>query len=119
MEQDHPLPRLSHNCENLKGHFVGEIFYNCTFKNLTELTLDRCVLNKCRFLTDDIREARGFTLTLNCNSFRNVEFSPLLFDLYLCLLLKSTGNTEKRKKLIDVIGRERAIEILTELKDMD
>lgn len=119
MEPAQPLARISHNCETLKGHFVNEIFYDCTFKDLQNLTLDRCVLNKCRFLTDTIEEARGFTLTLNCNSFRNVEFSPLLFDLFLCMALKSSGNEEKRRKLIDVVGRERVIELLTALKDLD
>lgn len=119
MALEPPTPRISHNCENLKGHFKDEIFYDCSFKDLSELTLDNCVLNKCRFLTDTVEEARGFTLTLNCNSFRNVEFSPLLFDLFLCLALKSTGNVEKRRMLIDVVGRERTIELLTKLKDLD
>lgn len=112
-------PRISHDCKTLKGHFKDEIFYDCTFKDLQGLTLDHCVLNKCRFLTDTVEEARGFTLTLNCNSFRNVEFSPLLFDLFICMALKSSGNTEKREKLLDVIGRDRAYELLRELKGLD
>jgi hypothetical protein len=119
MEPGQRLARISQNCEDLKGHFKDEIFYDCTFKDLQGLTLDNCVLNKCRFLTDTIEEARGFTLTLNCNSFRNVEYSPLLFDLFLCMALKSAGNVDKRQKLLEVIGKDRAIEILTALKDLD
>lgn len=119
MELELPSVRDKHNCESLKGHFVGEVFYECTFKDLQGLTLENCILNKCRFFTDSVLEARNFMFTLNCNSFRNVEFSPLLFDLFLCMALKSKGNDEKRRKLVEVIGRERVIELLTELKDLD
>jgi hypothetical protein len=110
---------IDENCEDLTGHHKGAVFYNCLFKKLNGLVLEGCDLNRSQFLTDNISDALGFTLTLNCHSFDNVEFSPLLFDLFLCLILKSKGNVEKRKRLLDVIGHERASHLLTLLKDLE
>lgn len=110
---------IDQNCENLTGHFKGVIFHNCTFKKLNGLVLEDCVLMNSRFLTDDIEDALGFTLTLQCNSFRDVEFSPLLFDLYLLMAVKSSGNTEKRKKLIEIVGKERSYELLKILSSLE
>jgi hypothetical protein len=120
MGQEHTcLPRISQDCSQLKGHFRDEVFFDCTFDNLNGLVLDHCDLNKSKFVTDNVRDALGLTLTLTCNSFSNVEYSPLLFDLFLVMALKSSGNTEKRRKLIDVIGRERVVELLTAIKDLE
>lgn len=110
---------IDEDCTNLTGHHKGDVFFNCTFDKLNGLVLENCDLNHSTFRTSDIRDAMNFTLTLNCFSANNVEYSPLLFDLILCLLLKTEGNTEKRRKLIDVIGRDRVIEILTQLKTLE
>jgi hypothetical protein len=110
---------IDENCENLTGHHKGAVFYNCLFKKLSGLVLEGCALNQSRFLTDDIKDALNFTLSLNCLSFDNVEFSPLLFDLFLCLAIKSKGNTEKRRQLIEVVGRDRVRELLMTLKELE
>jgi hypothetical protein len=110
---------IDKDCSTLSGHHKNEAFYNCTFRKLNGLTLEGCDLNLSSFVTEKLDEALGFTLTLNCHSFENVEFSPLLFDLFICLALKSKGNTEKRRKLLDVIGRDRAYELLKQLKDLE
>lgn len=94
------------------GLHENELFFECEFKKLNGLTLKDCDLNRSKFVTDDLRDALGFTLTLDCNSFTNVEYSPLLFDLFLLMAYKSKGNDEKRDKLLDVIGRERAEKLL-------
>ena len=39
--------------------------------------------------------------------------------LMLCLLLKSSGNTEKRRQLIEIIGRQRTAELLQILKGLE
>ncbi len=108
-----------HIDENLESVPVGnrenELFFNCTFRDVRGATLKRCNLHHSKFLTDRIEDALGFTVTLDCNSFQDVELSPLLFDLLLCLLLKTKGNTEKRRKLLDVIGRDNAHKILSEM----
>jgi hypothetical protein len=110
---------IDENCEVISGHHENELFFNCTFKKLNGLTLKDCDLNRSTFKTSDVRDALNFTMTLNCHSFNNVSFSPLLFDLMLVLLLKTNGNTEKRQALIEVIGKERVIELLQELKSLE
>lgn len=110
---------VDQNCEDVVGEHENELFFNCVFKHLNGLTLKGCDLNRSRFDTDNIRDALDFTLTLNCNSFTNVQYSELLFDLMLLLLTKTKGNDEKRKKLIDVVGRERADKLLRILRTLE
>lgn len=90
----------------------NELFFNCTFKRLNDLTLKDCVLSHSKFTTDNIQDALGFTLTLDCFSFKDVEFSPLLFDLFLLMAIQSKGNTEKRQQLIQLLGKDRVVELL-------
>jgi hypothetical protein len=116
---DKTFYKIDADCQDLTGHFKGAVFYNCLFKKLNGLLLEGCDLNQSKFLTDEIKDALGFTVTLNCHSFENVEISPLLFDLMLLLLCKSKGNTEKRQKLLDIIGHDRAYELLKQLKTLD
>lgn len=110
---------IDEDCQRVSGMHENELFFNCKFKNVKNLTLKNCDLNKSKILTDDIRDALGFTVTLDCFSFRDVELSPLMFDLLLCLLLKTKGNTEKRNKLIDVIGKERLLQLLKEMSTLE
>lgn len=81
------------------------LFHNCVFKDLRGVTLKNCVLDRSKFTTESVREALGFTLTLDCHSFNDVEFSPLLFDLWLFLLTTSSGNDEKREQLVNLLGK--------------
>jgi hypothetical protein len=110
---------IDKDCQSLTGLYDNELFFNCKFKDLQGLTLKDCDLNRSQFLTEDIREALGFTLTLACPSFKNVEYSPLLFDLFLTMAVISRGNDEKRQKLVDVIGKERLIEILRIINSLE
>lgn len=99
--------RIGEDCKTLSGHHENGLFFECEFKKLAGLTLKDCDLNRSKFTTDSIRDALGFTMTLGCHSFDKVEYSPLLFDLFLTLATMTKGNDEKRQKLIDVIGRSR------------
>lgn len=101
------------------GFRENELFFNCTFKNVRGATFKNCDLNGSKFLTDKLEDALGLTMTFDCHSVDNVEFSPLMFDLLLVLLLKSKGNNEKRKQLIDIIGKERLYELLTAMKTLE
>ncbi len=98
---------IDEDCHTLTGRHSNELFFNCKFKDLRGLQLENCDLNRSTFETESIREALGFTLSLDCNSFRAVEYSPLLFDLMLCLLSMGNGNDEKREKLKEVVGEGR------------
>lgn len=102
---------IREDCRELTGHHDNGLFFGCEFEKLTGLTLKDCDLNRSKFLTEKVRDALGFTLTLSCLSFRHVEYSDLLFDLFLTLLTLSKGNDAKREALLDVIGRDRAAAI--------
>jgi hypothetical protein len=110
---------VDEDCSDLTGTHDNELFFNCTFDKLSGLTLKNCDLGRSEFVTTSVVDALNFTLTLNCNSFRDVTLSPLLFDLLLALLVTSAGNSEKREKLLDVIGKDRAKVLLRVLKDIE
>lgn len=110
---------IDEDCQSISGDHENELFFNCKFKDVKNLTLKHCDLNRSQFLTDDIRDALGFTVTLDCLSFKDVELSPLMFDLLLCLLIKTKGNNEKRKKLVDAIGKQRFFQLLREMSTLE
>ncbi len=110
---------IEKDCRELNGSFDNALFYGCRFEKLNNLTLKDCDLNASTFETSSVRDALGFTLSLSCLSFRGVEFSPLLFDMFLCLATMSKGNDIKREKLLDVVGRERAAVLLRVLKGVE
>ncbi len=99
---------IKEDCRELTGLHENGLFFGCSFEKLRGLSLKDCDLNRSKFLTESVRDALGFTLTLSCLSFRGVEYSPLLFDLMLSLMVMSKGNDEKRKKILEVIGADRA-----------
>ncbi len=104
----------------LTGDHENALFFNCTFDKLTGLTLKNCVLDRSKFVTTDPKNMLGFTLTLNCHSFENVELSPEVFDTLLLLICKSAGNLEKRLKIInEVVGRDRSYELLKRLREIE
>lgn len=99
---------IEEDCSELKGDHENGLFFGCTFRKLNDLSLKNCDLNGSQFKTEGIRDALGFTVTLDCHSYKGVELSEDLFDLQLLLLYQTLGNDEKRKKLLDVVGKERA-----------
>lgn len=98
---------IDKDCSNLTGVYNNSLFYGCKFNKLNDLQLVKCNLNGSKFDTSSIKDAINFTLTLNCGSFKNVEYSPLLFDLLLYLITISKGNDEKRAKIKEVLGESR------------
>lgn len=86
---------------------------------MRDVTLRNCTLAQSTFLTDKIEDALGFTVTLDCMTFDDLELSPLMFDLLMVLLIKTKGNTEKRRRLIDVLGHERLHEILKAMRQLE
>jgi len=98
---------LDEDCRELTGTFENERFFNCTFDKLGGLSLINCDLNKSKFKTSSIKDALGFTVTLDCQSFTGVELSPFLLDLALALLTMTKGNQEKLRQLRTVIGEQK------------
>ena len=111
--------RIDADCKALTGSHENCLFYNCEFDNLRDVTLKNCVLTGSKFNTTDVKKALGFTLTLDCNSFKGVEYSETLLDLLLVLIISTKGNVEKRRKLLDVVGKERVAEIYSTLADLE
>lgn len=96
----------------MNGLHHKELFYNCIFDDLNDLVLSNCDLSNSKIITNDIRKCMNFTVTINCNSVRNVEVSELVFDLFLIMMSKTKGNDEKRQKLLDIVGKDKADKLL-------
>jgi len=103
----------------LKGRYKNYLFFNCIFGDISNVELIDCVLNRCKFTTDSLEKCRHVAITMECATFHGVELSEFLFDLIIVLLTKSTGNDSKRRKLISVIGKDKAKQILKSIKDLD
>lgn len=110
---------LSENFQDNIGVHENELFFNCTFNKLNGAVLKDCDLMNSKFITSKLRDALGFTLTLNCHSFKGVEFSEELFDMMLALLVISKGNDEKRKQLVEVIGANKFSKLKRLLKAIE
>lgn len=111
---------IEEDVSELSGFHERALFYNCKFRNLRGLTLKDCVLSKSSFTTEKLEEAMGFCFTVgDCGTFRDVEYSEYLFDLMLIMMIQTAGNTEKRKKLIDIVGRDKVYKTLQQFKRLD
>lgn len=91
------------------------LYYNCKFKDIHNVTFKDCVMTQSELVAENIREVLGVTITLDCNSFRNVKLPEFVLDLFLLLLTKTRGNSKKRKQILDIVGKEKAVELLKSL----
>jgi hypothetical protein len=107
-------PAYSHETfEELPPDTDGAIFYDCTFKKLNGATLKNCTLHSSKFAMTKPEDIIGLTVTMDCNTFKELEFSPEVFDLLLLLICRSKGNNAKRLAIIEhVVGHDRAIQLL-------
>lgn len=80
------------------------ILYRCVFDNLRNVTLKNCDLNGSKFVTTRASKALRFTLTLNCGSFDNVEYSETLLKLFLYLLTRTKSNDGLRAKIAAILS---------------
>lgn len=111
---------IDEDVSDLSGDFENALFYNCKFGKLSGLTLKNCVLDKSQFTATNPIDMLGFTMTLDCQSFKDIELTTELFDTLLLLLCKTRGNTEKRRKIItDIVGRDRSYTILKQLETLE
>ena len=111
---------IDEDCTELPpGNYYKQLFHNCTFKKLNGVVAKDCTLTDSKVLTDKMEDALGLTVTLDCKTFDNLELSPLMFDLFVMLLIKTKGNEHKRKRLIDILGRERIHELLSAMKTLE
>jgi len=104
---------------SLSKFYYNCLFFNCHFKDLSGVTLKGCELNCSRIDPDKVSDLLDFTVTLSCKSFNNVLLNELAFDTFLLLLCKTAGNAEKRRKLLEIVGKDRAREILKELETLE
>jgi hypothetical protein len=95
-------------------------FYNCTFNKLNGAVLKDCVLQGSKLAMTKPEDIIGLTLTMDCNTFRDVELSPEVFDLMLLLLCRTKGNNAKRLAIIEkVVGHDRSIELLKDTERLE
>lgn len=104
---------------SLLGKYENCLFYNCSVKDLSNVSLINCVLNKSRLLIQDINKLRNFNVTMNCGSFKGVQLSELIFDLILMLLISSAGNDTKRRKLVALLGKDRVKQLSKDMEGIE
>jgi len=98
----------------------GALFHRCTFHKLNGATLKNCKLYGSKFAMTKAQDIIGLTVTMDCDSFNNVELSPEVLDYLLLLICKSSGNVEKRRTIIEkVVGHDRAVQLLRELETLE
>jgi len=98
----------------------GAIFYDCTFHKLSGAMLKNCTLHSSTFAMTKPEDIIGLTVTMDCNSFKEVELSPEVFDLLLLLLCRSKGNNKKRMAIIEnVVGHDRAVQLLRDTERLE
>ncbi len=110
---------IDKDLSRLQGHYENELFFNCVFDVVNNLTLKDCVLSNSKFKTNSIKDALGLTVTIGCKSFHNIELSELMFDMMLMLLIDTKGNSKKRARLIKVIGKDRFKELQKEFENIE
>lgn len=111
---------IDEDLRGVTGTFENALFFNCTFGSLKDLKFINCVLDRSHFTETDPAQMLGFTVTLDCHSFSGVELSPEAFDLILMLLVKTSGNTEKRRAIIEkVVGHDASFKYLSKLKNLE
>lgn len=103
----------------LREFYDNVLFFGCHFRKLSGVTMRDCELNRSKIEPDTIRDLQNFTVTLSCKSFNNVVLNELAFDTLLLLLSKTAGNAEKRKKLLEIVGKDRARQILKEMETLE
>src|SRR5688572_15795923 len=110
---------IDENLEETATSYDNALLFNCKFRDLRGKSFINCDLNHSEFLTDRVEDLLNFSLTLNCHSFRNVVLSETIFDLLLLLLFITKGNDSKRKKLLQIVGSERARELSEKLEILE
>ena len=85
------------------------LFRGCVITKCSGATLINCCLTESKFDISRVEDMLGFTMTLDCASYANVEFSEKVFDYLTLLLIRSKGNTAKRLKLIDALGGKHKV----------
>lgn len=99
--------------------YDNALLFHCKFKNLRGLTFKNCDLNQSEVLTDNVADVLGFTATLGCHTFTGVTLSETVFDLLVLLLYTTKGNDSKRRKLLNIVGADRAKELLQQLDSLE
>ncbi len=95
-------------------------FHRCTFHKLAGTTLKDCKLYGSRFAMIRPEDIIGVTLTMDCDTFSNVELSPEVFDYLMLLICKTSGNTKKRLAIIEnVVGHDKSLQLLKELEQVE
>lgn len=96
------------------------LFHRCTFHKLNGAVLKDCKLYGSRLVMTRPEDIIGITITLNCNTFNNVELSPEVFDYMLLLLCRTSGNTKKRLDIIEhIVGHDRSAMLLRETERLE
>ncbi len=98
----------------------GALFHRCTFHKLNGAVLKDCKLYGSKFVMTKPQDIIGVTLTMDCDTFTNVELSPEVLDYLLLLICRTSGNNTKRLAIIEkVVGHDRSVQLLKETEYLE
>lgn len=96
----------------LTGTFENELFFNCTFHDVRNARFINCDLNKSRFVSDKPEDFMGLVASLDCFTFGNIELSETAIMCLLAMILKTSGNTSLRKKILESTDHQKMFSLL-------
>lgn len=118
--RDYSEVHIGEDCSHLAGRYFNALFYDCTFSRCAGLDLNNCVLENSKLTATEPQDIIGVSITLNCHTFHNLELSSEAFDLLMLLICKTKGNHDKRRAIVDqIVGRERAVELLRKMRTLE
>lgn len=91
--------------------FLRALFFGCILKRLRGTTMEHCSLQQSSIEPDKLEDLLGFTITLDCFSWKYVKLNSLAFDAMLFLLSITIGNDEKREVLKRLISDKNKKEL--------
>lgn len=86
--------------------FLRAMFFGCKFTRLRGTTMEHCSLQGSTIEPSKLEDLLGFTITLDCFSWKYLTLNSLAFDAMLFLLSITKGNDEKRAILKRMISPE-------------
>lgn len=97
--------------------YENVLFRECTITKCRGARLINCCLAESKFAIQRIEDMQGCTVTLDCDTFANLELSEAAFNYFALLLVRTKGNTSKRLSIIDALGGKPEVSRLLRAAD--
>src|SRR6266705_4631762 len=99
--------------------FLRALFFGCVFKRLRGTVFEHCSLQQSSIEPEKLEDLLGFTITLDCFSWRYVTLNSLAFDAMLFLLSITNGNDSKRAVLKRLISENNRAHLEKNFEELE